>query len=181
MHASRVDSQGQTQREGLRGMPEDGRLVGPPASVPELRARRLLRLVQEQARHDTLPRDSTSHRSVPRAGRGLALVLRGRGLRLTTARRKLLESRAIALPLSALVWAAYVLIVIGWVPIVAAYRLATFRRDANRMRVGRVLRRAGALAVAINPFWDFRVVDGFDAGVSPDPRRAHLFVANHRS
>jgi 1-acyl-sn-glycerol-3-phosphate acyltransferase len=51
------------------------------------------------------------------------------------------------------------------------------------MRVGRVLRRAGALAVAINPFWDFHVEveavrDGAD---SLDPARAHLFVANHRS
>jgi 1-acyl-sn-glycerol-3-phosphate acyltransferase len=106
-------------------------------------------------------------------------VLRRRGLHLTAARRTLLESRAIALPLSYLIWGSYVLIVIAWVPIVAAYRLATFRRDANRMRVGRVLRRAGALAVAINPFWDFRVIRE-DAG-RIDPRRAHLFVANHRS
>jgi len=108
-------------------------------------------------------------------------VLRRRGLRLTTARRKLLESRAIALPLSYLLWAAYVLIVVSWVPVVGVYRLFTFRRDANRMRVGRVLRRAGALAVAINPFWDFHVDAAPDAAASIDPRRPHLFVANHRS
>ncbi len=94
---------------------------------------------------------------------------------------KILESRVVALPLSSLIWLAYVLIVIAWVPIVAAYRLATFRRDANRMRVGRVLRRAGALAVAINPFWDFHVELVAEASGSIDPRRPHLFVANHRS
>jgi 1-acyl-sn-glycerol-3-phosphate acyltransferase len=96
---------------------------------------------------------------------------------------RLLERRVVAMPLSSVIWLAYVLIVIAWVPIVAAYRLATFRRDANRMRVGRVLRRAGALAVAINPFWDFHVEAVADAAGtgSVDPRRPHLFVANHRS
>ncbi len=94
---------------------------------------------------------------------------------------RLLERRVVAVPLSYLLWGAYVLIVIAWVPIVAAYRLATFRTDANRMRVGRVLRRAGALAVAINPFWDFHVVRDGAGSVSLDPARAHLFVANHRS
>jgi 1-acyl-sn-glycerol-3-phosphate acyltransferase len=97
---------------------------------------------------------------------------------------RLLQRRVVAAPLSYLIWAAYVLIVIAWVPVVAAYRLATFRRDANRMRVGRVLRRAGALAVAINPFWDFHVeVEGVrdSASGSVDPARPHLFVANHRS
>jgi 1-acyl-sn-glycerol-3-phosphate acyltransferase len=110
-------------------------------------------------------------------------VLRRRGLRLTRARRGLLERRAVALPLSYLIWLAYVAIVIAWVPIVAVYRLATFPWDRNRMRVGRVLRRAGAVAVAINPFWDFRVevVHGAAASGPPNPRRAHLFVANHRS
>jgi 1-acyl-sn-glycerol-3-phosphate acyltransferase len=95
---------------------------------------------------------------------------------------KLLQRRVVATPLSYLIWAAYVLIVIAWVPIVAAYRIATFRRDANRMRVGRVLRRAGALAVAINPFWDFHVeLEGVREAGSLDPARPHLFVANHRS
>ena len=42
-----------TQR--LRGMPEDGRYLGPPAAVPHLRPRGLLRFVEEQARHQALP------------------------------------------------------------------------------------------------------------------------------
>jgi 1-acyl-sn-glycerol-3-phosphate acyltransferase len=105
------------------------------------------------------------------------VVLRRRGLPLTASRRAILQSRAVAFPLSYLIWAGYVAIVIAWVPIVAVYRLATFFRDRNRMRVGRVLRRAGALAVAINPFWDFRV----ELAGSPDPARPRLFVANHRS
>lgn len=103
-------------------------------------------------------------------------MLRRRGLPLRVP-RGILRRRALALPLSYLLWAACVAIVIVWTPIVAAYRLATFRRDRNRMRVGRLLRRAGALAVAINPFWDFHV----NVVGSPDPRRGHLFVANHRS
>lgn len=50
------------------------------------------------------------------------------------------------------------------------------------MRVGHVLRRAGALAVAINPFWDFHaILDAGSPGAPSDPGRARLFVANHRS
>ncbi|MEP6993054.1 MAG: lysophospholipid acyltransferase family protein [Acidobacteriota bacterium] len=105
-------------------------------------------------------------------------MLHRRGLPLTRPRRGLFERRFVALPLSALIWAADVAIVIAWTPIVAAYRLATFRQDANRERVGRLLRNAGVLAVRINPFWDFRVVDPAPPG---GPARAHLFVANHRS
>jgi len=104
-------------------------------------------------------------------------VLRRRGLRLTRAR--FLERRALAAPLSFLLWASYVVLVLAWAPAVAAYRLATFPRDRNRMRAGRLLRRAGAVAVAINPFWDFRVE--LAGSGSLDPRRPHLFVANHRS
>jgi 1-acyl-sn-glycerol-3-phosphate acyltransferase len=104
-------------------------------------------------------------------------VLRGRGVRLTRRRRGILERRVVALPLSFLLWAAYVAIVIAWTPILALYRLATFRSDRNRTRAGRLLRRAGVLAVRINPFWDFRVIDP----VAPDVRRPHHFVANHRS
>jgi 1-acyl-sn-glycerol-3-phosphate acyltransferase len=93
--------------------------------------------------------------------------------------RNILERRALALPLSSLIWAAYVLVVIVWVPVVAVYRLATFRGDRNRMRVGRVLRRAGALCVAINPFWDFRAE--VDPSAAAGSGRARLYVANHRS
>ena len=96
---------------------------------------------------------------------------------MTSAGLAVLERRVVALPLSCLLWAAYVLIVIAWTPLVAGFRLATFPRDRNRNRVGRLLRRAGAVAVAINPFWRFRVV----ISESPHSRDPRLFVANHRS
>jgi 1-acyl-sn-glycerol-3-phosphate acyltransferase len=91
--------------------------------------------------------------------------------------RRLLDRRALALPLSALLWAADVLIVIAWTPLVAAFRLATFRSDPVRRRVERVQRGSAVLAVRINPFWDFRIAG---AG-SLDANRPLLFVANHKS
>ena len=91
--------------------------------------------------------------------------------------RRLLDRRIVALPLSYLLWFADVLIVIAWTPLIAAFRLATFRKDKNRNRVGRMQRRAGVLAVRINPFWDFQVIDP----VRPDPARPHVFIANHKS
>lgn len=94
-----------------------------------------------------------------------------------TNRRSLLDLRLFAVPLSYLFWASCVLIVILWTPLVAFYRLFTFRSDPNRDRVGRVLRHSAALAARINPFWDFRVVDD----VHPDARTPFLFVANHKS
>jgi 1-acyl-sn-glycerol-3-phosphate acyltransferase len=91
--------------------------------------------------------------------------------------RSLLEHRVVALPLSYLFWAACVLIVILWTPLVAAMLLVTRRSDPNRDRVGRLQRNSAALAARINPFWDFRAIDD----VHPDPRVPHLFVANHKS
>ena len=44
--------------------------------LPELRARRLLRLLAEPPRNETLSRDQTSDRLIVRAWRGLVLVLR---------------------------------------------------------------------------------------------------------
>lgn len=94
-----------------------------------------------------------------------------------TSRRSLLDLRIVALPLSYLFWALCVLIVILWTPLVAVYRLLTFRSDPNRDRVGRLLRHSAALAARINPYWDFRVVDE----VHPEAGRPYLFVANHKS
>ncbi len=82
-----------------------------------------------------------------------------------------------AVPLSLLIWASYVLIVILWTPLVFFYRLATARSDPDRYRLGRFFRRSAVLAGDINPFWKFRIVDE----VHPDPRRPYVFVANHRS
>src|SRR5262249_39956003 len=53
----------------------DGRPLGPPARVPDLRPRRLLRLVAEPPRDRTFPRDEAPDRHIPRARGGLGLVL----------------------------------------------------------------------------------------------------------
>lgn len=89
----------------------------------------------------------------------------------------MLRSRILAAPLSLLVWASYVLIVILWTPLVFFYRLATMRSDPDRYRVGRIFRNSAVLAGDLNPFWTFRIVDA----VHPDPRRPYVFVANHSS
>lgn len=94
-----------------------------------------------------------------------------------TNRRSLLELRIVAVPLSYLFWGLCVLLVILWTPLVAVYRLFTFRSDPNHDRVGRMQRHSAALAARLNPFWDFRAVDD----VHPDAGTPYLFVANHKS
>ncbi|HSP95388.1 MAG TPA: lysophospholipid acyltransferase family protein [Thermoanaerobaculia bacterium] len=89
----------------------------------------------------------------------------------------MLRWKAVAAPLSLLVWASYVLIVIAWTPLVFFYRLATRRSDPDRYRLGRFFRKSAVLAGNLNPFWKFRIVDS----VHPDPRRPFVFVANHSS
>lgn len=89
----------------------------------------------------------------------------------------MLRSRIFAAPLSLLVWASYVLIVILWTPLVFFYRLATIRSDPDRYRLGRFFRNSAVLAGNLNPFWTFRIVDA----VHPDPRCPYVFVANHSS
>jgi hypothetical protein len=55
MHALGNDQKGrEAADEGLRGVPEDGRYVAAPAHVPGVRARGLLRLVEEPARAGAL-------------------------------------------------------------------------------------------------------------------------------
>jgi 1-acyl-sn-glycerol-3-phosphate acyltransferase len=92
-------------------------------------------------------------------------------------RRSLLDIPLAAVPLSALLWAADVLIVIAWTPAVALVRLLTRESDPKREHPSRVLRKAAAFAGRINPYWDFRVID--DAHL--DPGRPYLFVSNHKS
>src|SRR5438309_2263527 len=56
-------------------MPQDGRRLGASAAVPHLWARRLLRRVEEQARHQAPSRDEASDHHIARTGRELELVL----------------------------------------------------------------------------------------------------------
>jgi len=85
--------------------------------------------------------------------------------------------RWLAAPVSLLSWATCVVLVLLWTPLIGVYRLFTFRSDPDRYRVGFLFHRIAVVAAHLNPFWDFRVVDG----VHPDPRRPYVFVANHES
>lgn len=85
--------------------------------------------------------------------------------------------RWLAVPVSLLFWAACVVLVILWTPLIAICRLLTFRSDPDRYKVGYLFHRIAVVAARLNPFWDFRVVDD----VHPDPRKPYLFVANHQS
>ena len=67
------------QRSRLQGVPRDGSALAPPAPLPRVRARRLLRLVAEHARDEALPRHRASPRPLVRARRGVVVVLRRRG------------------------------------------------------------------------------------------------------
>src|SRR5260370_32077274 len=63
----------------MRGMLEDRRFVGTPAPVHGVWARGLLRLLEKQARDETLSPDPAPADPVDRARRKLGLVLRGPG------------------------------------------------------------------------------------------------------
>src|SRR5277367_2515172 len=47
-------------QEGVRGMPQDGRHLGPPAAKPHLRSCRVLRFFKESACDQAFPRDQAS-------------------------------------------------------------------------------------------------------------------------
>ena len=89
----------------------------------------------------------------------------------------MLRSKWIAAPLSALLWASYVVIVVVWTPLVLLFRLLTFPWDPDRYRVGRLFHASAALAARINPFWKFRIVDDVHAA----DRKPYVLVANHSS
>src|ERR1700733_4817573 len=78
MSARQRNQERETKRQRLRRMFEDGRLMGPPAHVPHLRPRRMLRFLQEQTRYEALSSDEAPHHAIRGTRRRLALVLRGR-------------------------------------------------------------------------------------------------------
>lgn len=59
-------------------MLEDRLALGPLEALPDVRARRLLRLIAGPSRHKTLSRHRASGRSILSAGRKLDVVLRRR-------------------------------------------------------------------------------------------------------
>jgi 1-acyl-sn-glycerol-3-phosphate acyltransferase len=79
--------------------------------------------------------------------------------------------------LSIIVWGGVGLVALLWLPLLTVVYLATASFDPGRYAVGRWLRRAAVVSVAINPLWHFRT-----SGVRiSDPRRPYVAVANHQS
>ncbi|CAA9521102.1 MAG: Isopeptidase T, partial [uncultured Thermoleophilia bacterium] len=79
LHAPGSDPRRRAERRRLRGLPPHRRVVGPPAPLPLVRPRRLLRLVAQPARDRARADERSSDHRVDRARRELALVLRRRG------------------------------------------------------------------------------------------------------
>jgi 1-acyl-sn-glycerol-3-phosphate acyltransferase len=78
---------------------------------------------------------------------------------------------------SAVLWLVIVVVATLWLPLLAVIYVLTVPRDPGRYTVGRWFRRAAMAAVALNPFWRFRV-----SGVRiTDPRRPYVAVSNHES
>src|SRR5712671_3755524 len=75
VHAVAVRKDRHSEYPRLRGMPRDGRYLGASSPVPGVRARRLLRRFEEQARHQAFQEDRASNHDFPRAGGELELVL----------------------------------------------------------------------------------------------------------
>ena len=81
-----IDGGDAEQPGGLHRLPAGGHQVGAPAAVRDLRQRRLLRLLGAQARDPAFQVDAASGDAQLRAGRGVAVVLRARGARLSRSR-----------------------------------------------------------------------------------------------
>src|SRR5271156_2469290 len=77
MYSSETNSRGNaSDPSGVRGVFEDGRHLGSLAALFGVRARGVLRFVQEQTCDETFSRHEACDHEVVRAWRGLGLVLR---------------------------------------------------------------------------------------------------------
>lgn len=77
---------------------------------------------------------------------------------------------------SAWIWLAVAVLVLAWLPLLAAIRV--FDRDPVRYRTGRWFRRLGATITRVNPAWDLQIQG---AQQITDPRRPYVIVSNHQS
>jgi 1-acyl-sn-glycerol-3-phosphate acyltransferase len=77
------------------------------------------------------------------------------------------------------VWSWFVLgvVVVLWLPMVAAVRLVTAPFDPGRYRAGFLFRKLAVVHQLLNPLWRFKVT----GPVPADPRRPYVVVANHES
>ena len=76
LYPSRPDPRRHSRGERVCRLPRRWRYMGAPPSMHELRLRRVLRLVSQQACICARTGDGSSDRGIVRAGRGLVLVLR---------------------------------------------------------------------------------------------------------
>ncbi|TVR14395.1 MAG: 1-acyl-sn-glycerol-3-phosphate acyltransferase [Balneolaceae bacterium] len=76
---------------------------------------------------------------------------------------------------SVFTWAAIILLVLVWLPVVAISRL--FDRDPVRYRTGRVFRTLGLLISKINPNWNVEI----SGAEGIDDRKPYVVVSNHLS
>ncbi|MDX1591846.1 MAG: lysophospholipid acyltransferase family protein [Balneolaceae bacterium] len=76
---------------------------------------------------------------------------------------------------SILIWAAIILLIVIWVPLLAIRRL--FDRDPARYRTGRWFRKLGYAISRVNPNWNVQI----EGRVDIDDRHPYVVVSNHLS
>lgn len=76
---------------------------------------------------------------------------------------------------SVFIWAASILVILLWLPLLALYRL--FDRDPRLYRTGRMYRNLGIVLVKINPNWKVKVTG---ETITQD-QHPFVAVANHQS
>lgn len=92
-------------------------------------------------------------------------------------RRRLLDNAVARTVFSAWSWLVLGVVIIIWLPLVAAVRLVTMPFDPGRYAAGWLFRRLAVVHQVLNPLWSFRV----RGELPPDPRRPYVVVANHES
>jgi len=76
---------------------------------------------------------------------------------------------------SALIWAALIVLIVGWIPMCAVYRILD--RDPAHYHSGRFLRRLGWCMSRVNRAWRIDV----DGVIVENPRNPYVVVCNHLS
>lgn len=76
---------------------------------------------------------------------------------------------------SALIWAAEVILILLWLPLLAVVRL--FDRDPAHYTTGRLFRLLGNAMTRVNPLWRVHV----EGDAPSNPRHPYVVVSNHQS
>jgi 1-acyl-sn-glycerol-3-phosphate acyltransferase len=76
---------------------------------------------------------------------------------------------------SVIIWAAILLLIVSWLPILAVRRL--FDRDPMRYKTGRLFRKLGYFISKVNPNWKVSIEGRTDL----DDRHPYVVVSNHLS